>query len=89
MLQENVSPGNASSTYTGISCPALNVVFRPWVLSKVERRMSACGTSLNLYWCAEPILVLCLCGFLIMSGAWFHVRIICVMLIIYLFYSSY
>ena len=28
-------------------------------------------------------------GFFIMSGAWFHVRIICVMLIIYLFYGSY
>ena len=85
MLQENVSPGSASSTYTGISCPALNVVFKPCVLSNVDRCISACGTSLNVCWCAEPILVLCLCGFLIMSGAWFHVRIICLMLIIYLF----
>ena len=47
MLQEKLSPGRASSTYTGINCPALNVVFNPWVLSNVDRLMSACGTSAN------------------------------------------
>ena len=31
-----------------VSCPALNVVFRPCVLSNVDSCMSACGTSLNL-----------------------------------------
>ena len=47
ILQLNVSPGNASSTYTGMSSPASNVVLSPCERSKVERCMSACGTSVN------------------------------------------
>ena len=78
MLQEKLSPGMASSAKIGINWPALKVVFNPWLLSKVERLISALGISANVCWLDEAIRVLPLCGFLIMSGAWFQVRIICV-----------
>ena len=68
MLQENESPGIASSAKIGINWPALKVVFNPWLLSKVERLMSALGISANVCWLDEPIRVLPLCGFFIMSG---------------------
>ena len=45
MFEENVSPGKASSTYIGTRSPAVKVVFSPCERSKVERCISAWGTS--------------------------------------------
>jgi len=48
MLQEKVSPGKDSSQYITAKSPALKVVLSPCERSKVERCISAWGTSENL-----------------------------------------